>query len=188
MKSNICVGDVMTRKFISVKPDADLLKCAKIMIKKRVGSLILLEKRKLKGILTERDILWALTKKSKKDLKNIKAKDIAARRIKVIRPSASLEDAFRRMTKLKIRWLPVIDKGNVVGLLTLKDILRFTPDFLKSIYEIIEIREETKKLKRRSSIVKNLSSKEGYCEECGNFDLLYNIDGKFLCGSCSDQM
>ncbi len=188
MHQNICVGDVMTRKFISVKPDTNLLKCAKTMIKKRVGSLILVENKKLKGILTERDILWALIKKSKKDLKDIKAKDIAVRKIKTVKPSTSLEEAINRMTKLKIRWFPVIDNKNVVGMLTLKDVLRFAPTLWESVHDIMKIREETEKLKRRDSIIKNQGVKQEYCEECGNFDLLYKIDGRFLCKACRDMM
>jgi len=71
MKIGVKVGDIMTREFISVKPETSLLDCARKMIKKRIGSLILEEKGELRGILTERDIIWAMTKQSKTDLNKI---------------------------------------------------------------------------------------------------------------------
>ena len=43
MKIGIKVGDIMTRDFVSVKPDTNIINCAKLMMKKRVGSLILEE-------------------------------------------------------------------------------------------------------------------------------------------------
>jgi len=185
MHSNIKVGDVMTRNFVSVKPDTDLDKCARTMIKKRIGSLILKDKNKLRGVITERDILWALVKKSKKDLKNIKAIEIAVKKIKVTKPISSLEDAFEKMKKFKIRRLPVLSEGEVVGMLTMNDILRFMPVLFESIGELVGIREETNKLKRRNSSLRKPTLKEGYCEDCGNFDFLYKIDGRLLCEGCN---
>ena len=92
----------MTRDFISAKPEISVLKAVKLMVKKRVGSLILQEKDILKGILTEKDIMWALSKKSKKDLGKVKAIDICTRKITTIRPSADLQDAIRLMIKKNI--------------------------------------------------------------------------------------
>ncbi len=188
MGKTICVGDVMTRKFISIKPDTDLSKCAKTMIKKRVGSLVLVEKKRLRGVITERDILWALVKKSRKDLKNIKAIDIVVKKIKVIKPSSGLEEAFNKMKKFKIRRLPVLNNGEIVGILTMNDALRFMPTLFESIGELVGIREETDKLKRRNASLKSSSLKQNYCEECGNFDFLTKVDGRFLCEGCRDMM
>ena len=65
----IIVADVMTRSPIVIKPETNLLECAKKMVRKRVGSLLIIEKKKLVGFLSRKDILWALIKKSKKDQK-----------------------------------------------------------------------------------------------------------------------
>jgi len=125
MKIGIKVGDIMTRDFVSAKPDISVLQAIKLMVKKRVGSLILEEKNILKGILTEKDILWALSKKnSKKDLSKINAIEICTKKITTIKPSADIVDAIRLMRKAKFRRLPVTIKKRVIGLLTEKDILR----------------------------------------------------------------
>jgi CBS domain-containing protein len=194
MKSNVDekigvrVGDIMTRNLITAKPEISVKDAAKIMTKKRVGSLLLVEKEELKGILTEKDIIWALSKKSKKDLSQINAKDICAKKITTIKPSADLSDAIRLMRKKKFRRLPVTVKKKVIGYLTLKDILRIQPELFEIAKEhkaIKEIREESAKVKR-TKIPENF--KESICEECGNYDVLSNEDGRLICKSCRDAM
>ena len=192
MKIGVKVGDIMTRDFIAVKPDMNIKECTKIMIKKRVGSLILKEDGKLKGLLTERDIIWAMTKKPVSDLGEIKAESLAKKKIATIKPSADLYEALQKMRKSKFRWLPVVLKGNVIGFLTLKDILRVEP----SLFEIVhahgafQIKEEKKKLDRRAGrrAGAEIWTKEGICDECENFDLLYDHDGRQLCEGCRDEL
>jgi len=76
MKIGVKVGDIMTRDFVSARPDIFILDAVKLMVKKRVGSLILQDEGILKGILTEKDIMWALSKKSTEDLEKVRALDI----------------------------------------------------------------------------------------------------------------
>ncbi len=186
MKIGVKVGDIMTRNFISAKPDISILNAVKLMVKKRVGSLVLVEDNILKGILTEKDIMWALSKKnSKKDLSEIKAREICTKKITTIRPSADIHDAIKLMKKAKFRRLPVVIKKRVIGLLTLKDILRIEPELFEIAQESYMIKEESEKFKRKQA---GESFKEGICEECGNFDILYNEDGRLICESCRDEM
>ena len=185
MKIGVKAGDIMTRNFISVPPDTSILDCARKMVKKRVGSLILEENSRLKGILTEGDIIWAMTKKSKKELGAIKASEIAPKKIVTIKPSADLYQALQTMKKTKYRWLPVTVNKNVIGFLTLKDILRIEPSLFEFASEIMQIREESEKLRRRRT---GESFREGPCEECGNFSLLYRVDNHMICEDCRDAM
>jgi len=183
--TRIKVGDIMTRKFVSVKPDSSLLDAAKEMTKKRVGSLIIKKDQEISGILTEKDIVWAITKKSRKDFKNIKAGDIATKKVKSIKPSANLSQAIKKMKQHGFRWLPVVYKKRVIGMLTLKDILRIQPESVNAASEIWNIKEEAEKLKR---LQEKKRWTEGICEECGNFDLIYKQDNRLLCESCVNSM
>jgi len=185
MQIGVKVGDIMTRNFISVKPDTSLLECAKKMVKKRVGSLILEDKNQLNGIITQGDIIWALTKKSRRELSMIKASEIAPKKLVTIKPSADLYEALQKMNRTKYRWLPVTVKGNIIGFLTLKDILRIEPSLFDTVTEIMQISEESDKLKRRKAGEKFT---EGLCEECGNFDILYKVDNRMICEGCRDVM
>lgn len=184
-KSGIKVGDIMTRNFVSVSPDTNLIDCAREMMKKRVGSLVLKDGQKISGLLTEKDIIWAMTKKGARGLDKIKAKDIASKKLATIKPSSDLYEAMQRMKKLKFRRLPVVVDGNVIGMLTLKDILRIEPALLSDVSQIENIREESEKLRRLKG---ERWFKDGVCEECGNFDILYKIDNKLMCLACKDEM
>jgi len=188
MNIGIKVGDIMTRNYISVTPETNLLDCAKIMIKKRVGSLILKENEVLKGLITERDIIWGLTKKSQSDLRKIKAIDLAPKKLISISPSSDLYTALIKMKRSKYRWLPVVDKKNVIGFLTIKDILKIEPTLFDLVRQTYLIKEESEKLKRVKFSSGEDTTRLGICEECGNEEILEKIDGRYICESCKDSM
>lgn len=181
MDTGIKVGDLMTRNFIYISLDTNLKECARTMIKKRVGSLVIKDGDKLKGILTEKDIIWAIVKKSKNDLEDVKAKDLMKRRVVTIKPGDDITDALQKLKKKKIRRLPVVENGKLIGMLTANDILRIDPGLFQMIAETIKIKEETEKL-NRSSI--NAQRKQGICEECGEYDILYHDEAQWLCETC----
>lgn len=149
MPGSIKVGDLMTRNFVHISPETSLLECARKMIKKKVGSLVLKDKDKIHGIITEKDIIWAVHKKQGKEFDKIFAKDIATKKIVSIRPDALISEAITKMNKKKIRRLPVIANHEMIGYLTRKDILKFNPHLFESISEITNIREESEKLRRQ---------------------------------------
>lgn len=184
--NHILVADIMTRQPIVTNPQTNLLECAKKMVKKKVGSLLITEKKRLIGIISEKDILWALTKKSKKDLSKIKAIDISPKKIATIKPFSTIEETLKKMKKLKFERLPVIHKKELVGMITARDILNFNPEFYPELEEFAQIREESKKLKRVKKVKNNISN--GVCEECSNHDLLQRIDGRFICESCKNSI
>lgn len=181
----ILVSDIMTREPISVKPSTNLLDCARTMVKKRVGSLLILDKKKLVGFISTKDILWALIKKSKKDLEEIKAVEISPKKIATIGPNATIKEALSKMKKLKFERLPVILNNQLVGMITIKDILTFNPEIYSELDEFAEIREETEKLSR---IKKFKDIKEGVCEECGSFEILSMTNGDLLCENCREKI
>jgi CBS domain-containing protein len=183
MDTGIKVGDLMTRNFIHVSPDTNLRECAKTLVRKRVGSLIIKEKDSLKGILTEKDIIWAIVKKSKRELKDILAKDLMNRKVVTIKPSADITEAMARFKKKKIRRLPVVENGKVIGMLTMKDALRIDPGLFESIAETVKIREESEKIKN----LKAGNRKSGICEECGDYTLLSDSDGQWICDDCGNR-
>ncbi|MBU0893998.1 MAG: CBS domain-containing protein [Nanoarchaeota archaeon] len=184
----ILVSDIMTRDPITVKPETNLLECAKQIVRKRVGSILITQKKKLVGIISEKDILWALIKKSKEDLSKIKAIEISPKKIATIQPFSTIKDTIKKMNKFKFDKLPVIQKKELVGVVTVRDILNFHPELYKEIDEFAQIREETKKFKRIKKAKERKSMHEGICEECGNQDFLRKVDGRVICESCRDAM
>jgi len=180
---NILVSDVMTRDPISVSPDASLLECARKMVRKRVGSLLIVDKKKLRGFISQQDILWALIKKSEKDLSKINAIDISPKKIITVKPSSTIEEALSKMKGLKFERLPVVYDGEIVGIITARDILSFHPEIYQELKEFAQIREEAEKLRRLKKI-KERAVQDGICEECGGRGDLYRSKGMLICESC----
>ena len=179
----ISVGDVMTRNFVSVSPGASLHDCAKKMVRERVNSLVVARGNKLVGILTARDVLWAVMKKSGTDLKEIGVLDVAVRKVAVVKPSADISQAIAKMKLLNFRRLPVLSNSELIGVITLKDILSVEPAFYNEVQDFVDVREESRK--------RNLDLDwpiEGLCENCGALSELLKVEGTLLCPDCRDEL
>ena len=188
MFRRIAVGDIMTKSFVAVRPVTNLRQCTKELVKHRINTLLIAEGKKLIGIITSRDILWALTKKPNIKLKDIRAIDIASRKVAVIKPSADVAQAINKMKKFGYRRLPVLAKGELVGIVTLKDILRIDPNILREVSEIDEIREKSEKLKKIAKADTDKYDIEGVCDECESFAQLLRVEGRLLCPDCRDDL
>lgn len=182
---NILVSDVMTRDPIWVAPSTNLIECAKKMVNKKIGSLIILENQKVVGFISQKDILWALTKKSSQDLQKIRAIDVSPKKIAIISPNSTIKEAIQKMNKLKFERLPVMYENKLVGVITAKDILNIHSELYPELEEFHKIKEQSEKL---SKIKKTDKIIEGICEECGNQGVLFKVDGMLMCESCKDEL
>tara|TARA_Y100000310_G_C20662142_1_gene805355 strand:+ start:854 stop:1405 length:552 start_codon:yes stop_codon:yes gene_type:complete len=176
MKTGLSVGDAMTTKPICVTPNKTVQYCAQLMIKKKVGSLLVVENKKLLGILTEKDIVKQIVAKHL-SAKKLTAKDIMVKRIKTIEPDKDLFYIMNFMKKHKVKRLPVVHDTKLQGLLTVSDVLKVQP-------ALLEIAQESGFLKKATK--ENYS--EGMCNGCENFAQLHERDGQFLCQECLDEM
>ncbi len=182
--NRILVSDIMNRQPLMVGPETTLLDCAKKLVRKRTESLILAENKKLRGFISTQDILWAVIKKNKKDLSKIKASDISPRKIVTIKPEANIEEAMNKMKKYKFHRLPVIKNGEIVGLVSLRDIMNYYPELDPEFKELEMIKEETEKLEKMDNEKETPVVNDGICEECGSRGPLYRMNGMLICSSC----
>lgn len=104
-------------KAIAAEDDVSLRDAAKIMSSKNIGSLIIMNKEKIVGIITERDIMRNVSKL------DIKVSLAMSKNVITIDANESLDNAALLMNKHKIKRLPVIKKGVLVGIITVTDIL-----------------------------------------------------------------
>lgn len=193
MKIGIKVGDLMTRTFISIGPDVTIVKCAEEMKKHRIGSLIVREGDRLSGIVTEGDMINAIARK--KDLSKTPVREIMTKNVITVRPEVDIYDALVLMKRKKVRWLPVAVGDKVIGMLTMKDILRIEPTLFDIVAESTEIKEIKEKLRaaklrrERAELVRGMMwIREGECEECGAYGILFNMEGRLLCEDCKDTL
>ncbi|MBI2660295.1 CBS domain-containing protein, partial [Candidatus Woesearchaeota archaeon] len=81
-----------------------------------------------------------------------------------------------------IRHLPVVDKGKMVGLLTIKDILKIEPSLFELLVEKFELREETRKP------IDRIISREAICQGCGAYaEDIKKVKGSLLCERCAAE-
>ncbi len=117
------LADVMVEDVITVENKATIKKAAELMNEHEIGCLIVVKKGKPAGIVTERDMLKRILLESR-DPTKIKVNEIMSKPLIVGKPEMEIEDAVKLMFKRNIKKLPVANKNNLVGLVTLTDLVR----------------------------------------------------------------
>ena len=120
------IGNVMSSNLVTVDPACTLAEAATVMGTHRVGSALVMEDDALVGIFTERDVVRALSQDS--DAPRHPVSDWMTRNPVTTQPQASVEDALERMHKGGFRHLPVLDGQTVVGVVSMRDLSRFTTE------------------------------------------------------------
>jgi len=129
------VEDVMVEEVVTVETDATVQKAVDLMNKHEIGCLIVVLRGKPVGIITERDMLKRVLAKSR-DPEKIKVSEIMSAPIIVSKPEMEIEDAVKLMFRSKIKKLPVVQKGRLIGLVTLTDLTRFQPHMIKILKKL----------------------------------------------------
>ncbi len=174
MKTGYKVCDAMTKAPVMVSVGATIKDCAMVMNKNKVGSLLIKQDHKLKGIITDEDIVRKIIAKGI-DPETTEVEEYMVKDLITISPEKDIFEALNVMMDQDIRQLPAMDGKRMVGLLTLKDILKIEPELFDLIVDKIEIKEEEHKP----------IGNEGICEECGNYSkkLVVRKDA-LLCREC----
>jgi len=141
------VNDVMTMEVITIDENATVKEAAEIMDKNEIGCVIAVRKGKAIGIVTERDLLKRVIVEAKNANKT-KVAAVMSSPLEVVAPSTELEEAIRLMFEKKIKKLPVADKGNIVGLVSLTDIARCQPAIIKLLKSFAVARDTPKSMKK----------------------------------------
>ncbi|AIF82976.1 putative signal-transduction protein containing cAMP-binding and CBS domains [Candidatus Nitrososphaera evergladensis SR1] len=130
------VSEIMSSKIVTVDADSDpsVLDVVEAMVKHKEGAIIILEKRRPVGIITERDVLKKVSAQNKKP-KEISAKSIMSSPLITVKAYDSVDTAAQAMTKNKIKRLPVVETGgSLVGMMSATDITRRLAKILADDY------------------------------------------------------
>lgn len=183
LRTKMLVRDVMSSPVVTMDEDETANQAAANMDMKDLGAVIVQNKAgKSIGIITERDIVKRVVAKNLKP-DTVKAKEIMTTPLVTIEPEASIIDAARRMTRLDIRRLGVTYKGNLVGIISSKDVLGVMPELLeiyqeRSRIESSNVEEETEEVPL-----------SGYCDRCNTYsDTLKERNGQNICDECRIEL
>jgi CBS domain-containing protein len=118
------VGEIMARDVLSVEPTTSVLDAARRMHERRVGAVVVLDGRRLAGILTERDILRAVAE----GRVDGSVADSMTHSPDTIDAGDEAGHAAVLMIHGGFRHLPVVDGENVVGMISIRDLVRLSVD------------------------------------------------------------
>jgi CBS domain-containing protein len=131
------VKEVMNRNVKTIRPEDTVKDAAKLMNENRIGALIVVSgPGEVIGIMTERDILVDVVATGK-SADNIKVSDIMTPNIITIEPNRTLEDAADLMTDNKIKKLPVVENGSLVGIVTATDLIAHEKNLIEKISALL---------------------------------------------------
>jgi signal-transduction protein with cAMP-binding, CBS, and nucleotidyltransferase domain len=165
---------------VTVKPQTTVQEAALLMKKKRIGNCIVVDKKPV-GIVTESDILKKVVAEDKK-ASEVLVEEIMGTPLIVIDPYVNIEEVMKTMSRCNIRRLPVVEKGKLIGIITIKDVVLLSPLLLEISREWTDIvgRDEAHLKKQVFS---------GKCEDCSTLSTnLRNVDGRLLCEDCVDSL
>ena len=113
---------------------ASALEAVKEMIGANIGSLVVIEGDEVAGIVTERDYLRRVAQEGPAD-DSVTVRDIMSSPLIVVSPETEIDECMAVMTDRRIRHLPVVEDGDVVGIVSIGDVVKF-----KSKQQSFEIR------------------------------------------------
>ena len=135
------VKDIMNKEVKTIGPGSAVQEAASIMSEHSIGCLIVVKKDSMAGIITERDIIKRVVAEDLSASKT-KIEDVMTTKVVMIGPDKDITEAAQIMTERKIKKLPVLDDGNLVGILTLVDICAVQPGIIKSTASLLQTQEK----------------------------------------------
>ena len=112
-------GDVL-----QIEGDATVFDAITKMVQANVGSLLVADEGEIVGIVTERDYLRRVTLEGRTE-KETAVRDIMSSPLYVVTPDTPVDECMALMTDRRIRHVPVVDGGEVVGVVSIGDLVKF---------------------------------------------------------------
>ncbi|MFQ6096057.1 MAG: cyclic nucleotide-binding/CBS domain-containing protein [Candidatus Bathyarchaeia archaeon] len=184
IRTRMLVKDVMSSPVITVSEDATVDKAAQLMADSHIGCILVASKEgKPLGIITESDFVTRVLAKNIQPNK-LTAKEVMTSPLITIDPDETLSEAARRMSQLNVRRLGVMYKGDLVGIISSKDLLGIMPELIEIIQEKARIEGGTAAEEAPES-----GPLAGYCDQCGRWsDDLTEVEGNFICEECQIEL
>jgi CBS domain-containing protein len=109
---------------LKVDAEASVFEAVQLMVEKNVGSLLVTEGGDITGIVTERDYLRRVALEGRTD-RETPVREITSSPLIVASPETTVDECMALMTDRRIRHVPVVEEGNVVGVVSIGDLVKF---------------------------------------------------------------
>jgi len=133
------VKEVMNRNVKTVRPEDTVKYAAQLMNESGIGSLVVVSGTGvIVGIVTERDILTDVVATGK-SADDVKVEDVMTKKLITVSPNSSLEEAADLMTENRIKKLPVVEGGKLLGIVTATDLIAYEKELIEKISAILTV-------------------------------------------------
>jgi CBS domain-containing protein len=185
METDIPLREIMVQEVVEGDTNLNVMEAAKLMKKYDVDSIVVLNNGEPVGIVTQGDIIRELVSKDTTP-STVKLKNIMTTPLITASPNDRLSNIAKKMATEKIRKIPVIEDGKLVGIVADVDILSVSSEMNSILAELIEMNVEREILGTGSE---GEGIGQGICEKCGSFsnDLVMK-DGLMMCETCKEEM
>jgi CBS domain-containing protein len=109
---------------LKIDADASVFSAVERMVENNVGSLLVTEAGEITGIVTERDYLRRVTLEGREE-RETPVREIMSSPLIVVTPETTIDECMALMTDRRIRHLPVVEDGTVVGVVSIGDLVKF---------------------------------------------------------------
>ncbi len=106
-----------------IAPDASVFEALKLMAEKDVGALVVTDSGRIAGIISERDYARKVILQGKSS-HDLAVREIMTDKVVTVGPGQTVEDCMGLMTARRIRHLPVIEEGELIGVLSIGDLVK----------------------------------------------------------------
>lgn len=121
------IAEILTekgRRVLKIDADASVLEAVELMVEENVGSLLVTDRGEVTGIVTERDYLRRVALEGRTDAET-SVREIMSSPLIVVTPETAIAECMALMTNKRIRHLPVVDAGEVAGIISIGDLVKF---------------------------------------------------------------
>lgn len=130
------VSDIMREDVYTTKKSTSIVDAVKEMKSRKIGSVVVVSDAEALGIVTSTDVLYKAIAEGL-DLKKTTVGDIMSSPLVVVGPDATPQEAVSLMAEYKIKKLPVVVDGKLIGILAASDLITQSPEFMNVLVNLV---------------------------------------------------
>jgi CBS domain-containing protein len=180
VRTRIPLREIMNSPVQTVDLEEPVTSVARLMSSLRIGSVVVTKGGKPCGIITDGDIVGRVVAHDRR-AGELRAGHVMTKGLTTIEDEADMTRATRMMISNRVKRLGVVRKGELVGIISMSDILRVTP-------EVLDVMSEKTRMITGEGRQRTASYVAGFCDQCNEWsDYLLDFEDKFMCDDCRSE-